>query len=257
MTMLSAPAGVKVLHKTLDIVEAIRQNPQGMFLVDVSRSVSMPKPTVFRILSTLEARGYMTRRDGGRYVLARKMFSPADPGVVDQLLMKTAPPLIERLAAASRETVNLGILDGAEVLIMHAVESPQTVRMTAKAGNRRHVHTTALGKVLIAETPVEELEQLLKAKGLPRMTRRSLATIDALIKDLRRVRRRGYAIDDQENEPEGRCVAAKIVGADRRIVAALSISAPAFRMEVRQLKQLVPSLRQTCQSISASLGGFA
>jgi IclR family KDG regulon transcriptional repressor len=250
-------AGVKVLHKTLDILEAIRENPQGLALAEITRSVGMPKPTVYRILLTLHARGYVGRQHDGRYLLARKLFSFPEPDVVQQLLLRTAPPLIEELVDKCRETVNLGILDGGEVLITHTVESPQAVRMTSKTGNRRNLHSTALGKVLISALTDPEILQLVRSKGMPGMTQYSLSTSEALLAEIRKVRKRGYAVDNQENELEGRCIAAGIAGPDGRSVAALSISVPAFRIDLIRLKSLLPALKETCALISSTLGGPA
>jgi IclR family KDG regulon transcriptional repressor len=252
--MNAAGAGVKVLHKALDILEAIRENPQGLPLGDVTRAVGMPKPTVYRILLTLQLRGYLGRKDDGGYVLARKLFSHPETDIVQQVLLRTAPPLIAELVARCRETVNLGILDGGEVLITHTVESPQSVRMTSKTGNRRNLHSTALGKVLISGLTEHEIVQLVRSKGMPRMTQYSLSTSEALLAEVKRVRKRGYAVDNQENELEGRCIASKIAGPDGRIVAAVSISVPAFRIDLTRLKLLASPLKQTCERISSTLG---
>jgi len=191
--MSESGAGVKVLHKTLDILEMVRARPDGLPLAELSRAVSMPKPTVYRILSTLELRGYVGRNKEGAYALTRKLLSVPDEGSVQQLLLKVAPTAIEQLVIACRETVNLGILDGGEVLVVHTIESPQSVRMTSKAGNRRYLHTTALGKVLLAGLSDREVCHLLRLRGLPKVTVHSLSSEQTVLAEIERVRKRGYA----------------------------------------------------------------
>jgi len=252
--MSESGAGVKVLHKTLDILEMVRARPDGLPLAELSRAVSMPKPTVYRILSTLELRGYVGRNKEGAYALTRKLLSVPDEGSVQQLLLKVAPTAIEQLVIACRETVNLGILDGGEVLVVHTIESPQSVRMTSKAGNRRYLHTTALGKVLLAGLSDREVCHLLRLRGLPKVTVHSLSSEQTVLAEIERVRKRGYALDNQENEMDGRCIAAKITSRDGRTIAGLSISVPAFRIDVARLRKLAGPLRQACDAISRSLG---
>lgn len=248
------PSGVKVLHKTFDVLEAIKRTPEGAVLAEISRQVELPKPTVHRILGTLEARGYVGRRDDGRYVLGQKLFATLNETSIDQVLSRVSLPILERLVASCRETVNLGILDGGEIVVINTVESPQAVRMASKIGNRRWVHSTALGKVLLAGMPDKEVQHLLKMKGTPALTPHTLTTRTAVLEDIHRVRAQGYAVDNQENEMEGRCVAAAITDGKHRTVAALSISGPVFRMDMEHLCSLVPDLKQACDALSKAAG---
>jgi IclR family KDG regulon transcriptional repressor len=247
--------GVLVLHKTLDILENIKDTPLGVKLSDLARAVEMPKATVYRILSTLESRGFLDRGEDGGYRMARKLFDLQQRHPIEQTLNRVAPPKMEDLAKLCRETVNLGILDGGEVVVINTVESPQTIRMSSKVGNRRCLHTTAIGKVLLAAMPEKEMLRLIRLKGLPRLTPHTIVNRTALIAELDRVRDRGYSIDNQENELDGRCIGAPIVGPDGRVVAALSISGPVFRMDLTRAKSLAPKLKSACAAISAAAQG--
>jgi IclR family transcriptional regulator, KDG regulon repressor len=254
-TGTASTGGVLVLHKALDILENIKHTPTGVKLSDLARSVDMPKATVYRILATLESRGFLDRSKDGGYRIARKMFDLQQSHPIEQILNRVAPPLMEDLAKLCRETVNLGILDGGEVVVISTVESPQTIRMSSKVGNRRCLHTTAIGKVLLAALPEKEMLRLIRLKGLPRLTPHTLVNRTALFADLDRIRERGYAIDNQENELDGRCIGAPVLGPDGRVVAALSISGPVFRMDLNRARSLAPKLKQTCAAISAATLG--
>jgi DNA-binding IclR family transcriptional regulator len=133
------------------------------------------------------------------------------------------------------------------------MESPQSIRMTSKVGNRRYLHSTAIGKVLLSGLPEKEVQRLIRIQGLPRLTPRTLVSQQSLIKELDRVRKQGYALDNEENEPDGRCIGAGIVNKGSRIIAALSISAPAFRMDMARVRSLAGELLDACHNISNAL----
>src|SRR5258708_8449045 len=163
-------SGVRALHKTLDILEVIKSAPAGLRLADLSRNVEMPKATVYRILTTLEGRGYLDRGEDGNYRVSKKLFDMQRAVPIEQVLNRVAQPLIVKLAASCKETVNLGILDAGEVVVINTPESPQAVRMSSKIGNMRHVHATALGKVMLAGMTDQEGLRLIRPKGMRRLT---------------------------------------------------------------------------------------
>src|SRR5581483_5524764 len=247
-----APKQVLVLHKTLDILESLKKDKSGMGLADVARSVRMPKATVYRILTTLEMRGYLDRVVDGGYRMSDKLFTLQSETSTIQKLLQVAPPVMQELANDCRETVNLGTLDGGEVVVIATVESPQSVRMASKVGNRRCVHTTALGKALLAPQSEASIRRLGRTKGLPRLTPNSITTLSGLLAELHRVRKNGYAIDNQENEMEGRCIAIAMAGMSD-VPAALSISGPVFRMDLRRLRSLLPALRKSCAELENAI----
>ena len=162
---------------------------------------------------------------------------------------------MEQLAKSCRETVNLGILDAGEVVVIQTVESPQAVRMSSKIGNRRHLHATALGKVLLAGMTDAEVQRLIRVKGTPRLTARTIQSKAALLAEIHLVRERGFALDDQENEMEGRCIGAPIRGPEGRLVGALSISGPVFRMDLERAHGLTGKLKETCAAITKAISG--
>jgi len=248
------PSGILVLHKVLDILETIRESRSGMGLADLARALDLPKPTAYRIVATLEGRGYVSRDREGRYRLSRKLFDLQQSESLEQTLTRVAQPVMERLVETSRETVNLGVLDAGEVVVISTIESPQAIRMASKIGNRRYLHSTALGKVLLSGLPEKEVQRLMRIHGLRRLTPATIVTRRELATELDRVRKQGFALDNEENEPGGRCISAPIVDKSGRIVAALSISAPIFRMELSRARSLAGPLTEACRSISHALG---
>lgn len=244
---------IQVLHKTIDVLETLKNNAAGLSLADVTRQLRLPKATVYRILNTLESRGYLDRRPDGAYRLSNKLFALQNPKSTEETLRLAAQPVMERLSNECRETVNLGTLDAGEVVVIATVESPQSIRMASKVGNRRLMHTTGLGKVLLSGLSDREIRRLAQLKGLPPLTPKSIGTVAALLTEVHSIRRRGYAIDNQENELDGRCIAAPILGSDAKLIAALSISGPVFRMDLQRMRSLRPALEASCQAISRAL----
>lgn len=247
--------GVRVLHKTLDILEAVKVQDAGCRLAELSRRVELPKATVYRILNTLESRGYLDRGVDGSYRLAKKLFDLQRQETLEAVLRRLGRPIMERMAEETRETVNMGTLEAGEIVVIETVESPQAVRMASKVGNRRALHSTALGKVLLAALPDKEWTRLVRMKGLPRFTPRTLVSEAELATEIEEVRRQGYALDDQENEPDGRCIGALVGGPYRQAIAAISISGPVFRMDRRRAVSLAPKLREGCAAIAAAVAG--
>src|SRR5579863_10420422 len=178
---LAEPGGVRVLHKTLDILETIKSRDSGFKLAELARKVGMPKATVYRILTTLEGRGYLDRAADGSYRMAKKLFNLQRTESEEQILNRVALPIMDRVVDATKETVNLGILDAGEVVVINTVESPQAVRMSSKIGNRRYLHSTALGKVMLAGLVDKEVTRLLRLKGTPKLTDETLTNRAAVL----------------------------------------------------------------------------
>jgi IclR family transcriptional regulator, acetate operon repressor len=115
------------------------------------------------------------------------------------------------------------------------------------------LHTTGLGKILLAGLPDKEVERLIKIKGLPRLTPHSITSKTVLMSEIRRVRSQGYALDNQENELEGRCIAAAIRGPNDSTLAALSISGPVFRINLDRARSFLNDLQAACQQIAEKM----
>jgi len=152
--------------------------------------------------------------------------------------------------AACKETVNLGVLDGGDVVVINTVESPQAVRMALKVGNRRYLHSTALGKVLLSGMPDAQMVRLTRLRGMPRLTPNTIVSQKALLAEIHRVQAQGYALDNQENEIDGRCIAAAVRGPDDRVVGALGISGPVHRTSSSRALCFLNELRAACATIS-------
>lgn len=242
---------VRSVARALDLLDLLQDAPEGETLARLAADVGLPKSSVFRYLSTLESRGFV-QQDGssGRYRLGMG-FLPSHTRRL-QVLSARARPLLERLRDQVGETVNLAVLDGNRIAYLEILESTRAMRLAARVGDRVPVHSSALGKAICATMADEDVLEILRAEGMPRLTASTITQPQAFLAELDAVRRRGHAIDDREHEEDGRCVAVAIPG--DRIRAAISVSAPAVRFALAEVAPVAASLAATADEIAGSRG---
>lgn len=244
----SSTYSIRAVHRVCDILDLLQQSPDGVALPDVAKVVRLPKSSAFRYLATLEQRRYVERDPltgcyrAGSALLPLRAHEP-------ELLARRARPHMEQLRDKLEETINLGMLDGNRVIYLEIVESHRAMRLAAHRGDREPVHSTALGKAIAAHLPEERVRAILAAAGMPRVTRRTITDPQPYLWELAQVRTRGYALDDGENEIDGRCVAVPVVGGN--LAAAISLSAPASRFPLSQAEETAEMLREI---VSAAVG---
>ena len=206
-----------------------------MSVGDIAHALDMSTTTVHRLLTTLKNCGVVDQDPHTRrYYLALKMLLYGK-AVLDRYGWRNrAHPILGELSRQVGETVFMGVLDNYDLVYIDHVDSlDHTLRMTPQIGRRQDAHTTALGKVLLAHASPEELEPFLKRKDLPRRTAHSITSTKLLRNELEKIRACGYAFDQQESEIGICCIAAPIRGISDQVVAAISISGPSARMEMK------------------------
>jgi DNA-binding IclR family transcriptional regulator len=173
-------------------------------------------------------------------------------------LRKEAEPILMDLAERTKETVHMVFLDRNEIVYIDKVEldrHPSGLRMASRVGLRNPAHSCAVGKVLLAHLPAEELDRIIKEKGLPKRTDNTITDPIQLREHLKLVRTQGYAIDDEENEKGVRCIAAPVFDEGGKAVAAISISTLAFRVTKKVMQEsLKKEVMEAALKISQRLG---
>ncbi|SEE69611.1 IclR family transcriptional regulator [Jiangella alba] len=226
------------VERVVSMLNVLQESPEPMALVDVHRSIGMAKATAFRYLWTLERHRYVERDAQGRYRLGLGFVGMQSRDL--DMLKERARPWLEKLRDETGETVNLGVLDGNTVRYVEVAESLRQVRMVSAPGARDPLYCTALGKAIAAQLPEARVRELLHQVEMPRRTPSTITSLDRFLEELELVRQRGRAVDDQENEEDGRCVAVGIAGT--RVPAALSLSAPASRFPVKDIPRVARTL---------------
>jgi IclR family KDG regulon transcriptional repressor len=250
---------IQTIERVSLILDSVGQHPEGMTIRDLSLDLKLPKGTIHRILSSLSYFGYIRQsRETKNYFLGLKLMELSSL-LGNQLdLRKVAEPILRDLAESTRETVHMVVLDANEIVYIDKIETEQVtggLKMASRVGSRNPVHSCAVGKALAAHLSEEELDLLIREKGLPRRTANTVTNAAAFKEHLKIVRNQGYAIDDEENERGIRCLAAPLFGEKGRPVAAISVSGPAFRVTKKIAHEILRKrVVQAASDISQRLG---
>src|SRR5262249_59973526 len=251
----SAPVGV--VGKVLRILEALDASPNGLQLREISQQTRVNKSTAHRLVANLKNEAYLFRDAVGAYIIGPKLARLGAGIAFHATLRRIARPVLNALSSETKETVNLGIVDGHGVLYLDVIESPHSFRMASRPGMRRPLNCTALGKALLAFLPDEQCEEIYSGLIFDRITPHTIPDLSRLKKDLARIAHRGYSIDDQEVELGARCVAAPIVDGNGRVVAALSISGPTTRVSRERVPAFAQAIKKAARLISTQLRQWA
>ena len=241
------------VERALDILEYLAGAGTAT-LADIVRDRGLPKSTAFVLLVTLRDRGYVIHNAEGRYQLGLRLVNLGHSAVERIDITEVSQPVMSRLAADIKETVHLGVLSGTSVVQVGKAESPLAVKLTSYIGQLRPLHSTAMGKTLLAFLPADEREDLLRRITLARKTPRTITRPEVLRQELDEVCARGYAVDDEETNMGVRCVGAPIRNYTGRVVAALSVSGPAERIPLSRVPEVAQKVMAGAQEISRALG---
>lgn len=243
------------LAKALVAIDTLAASPGGLTALELGRALRLPRATVYRILATLGDHGYVERADGTRaYRLSLKLLDLGSRVLQGMDLLERAQPILRDLHRGCLETVHLAICEGGRMVYLYKLEGTGPFTMKSRVGASMPMHSTALGKAVLAFLPAAAVDAILAQHGLPRRTPRTIVSRSTLERELARVRRRGYAIDDIENEEGVRCVGAPVFDQQGLPAAAVSISAPASRIPLTRAPKLGALVREHAGRISATLG---
>lgn len=251
-TSVAHPYVVKPVYKALQVLIALGNQRRPLTLTEICHLVRLPKTTVFRYLQTLAQGGFVAHdRQADVYHLGARLFELGQLAGQQLRTRDVALPQMFALRDRFNETVNLGILDGFDVVYVEMVESHHTLRMQATLGSRDPAYATALGKAMLAF--LDDPSRHVPTRLMPR-TVFTLHTRAKVMQSLAIVREQGYALDDQENEDGARCVGAPIFEYPGRVTAAISVSAPASRLGRDQVGEVAAAVREAAAAISRQLG---
>ena len=250
---------VQTIERVSLLLDIVGQHPQGISIRDLSAKVKLPKGTTHRLLSSLAYFGYVRQDSKIRtYSLGFKLVELGNLLLSQLDLRREAEPFLRDLAERTNETVHLVFLDRNEIVYVDKMEKDHGhggLRMASRVGLRNPAHSSAVGKVLLAHLTEEEFRSFLEEKGLPRRTENTITDPGQLKEQMKALRAQGYAVDDEENERGIRCVAAPVHNEMGRVVAAISISGPAFRVTKKVIQEsLKKEVMETALKISQRLG---
>ncbi|MGE6135137.1 DNA-binding transcriptional regulator KdgR [Aeromonas salmonicida] len=250
----NSPDSVSSVLKVFGILQALSEQ-KDIGVTELSQRIMMSKSTVYRFLQTMKTLGYVNQEgETDKYTLSLKLFELGGRALEHQDLIQIADVQMHRLGKLTKETLHLGALDENSVVYLHKIDSEYNLRMYSRIGRRCPLYSTALGKVMMAWLPEEEVRSMLAGVTFERFTEHTLANVDALLMELAQVREQGYAEDNEENENGLRCFGVPIYNRMGRIITGLSLSLPIVRFEESKRAELVSLLHEAAARISAELG---
>jgi len=229
---------------------------KGHFKIsELACELHLDRSTIYRILLSLEKCGLVEKdKETGGYSLGLFTFEIGNAYLNRIDLPKVSKPIMTDLGLKVQETVHLAVLSGTEIVYVDKVDSPRPLGIMSKIGQRAPLHCTALGKVLLAFQPEDDLKRILPQLKLIALTSNTIISRQRLMEELRAIRRQGYALDHREIEEDVECIGAPIRNHLGDVIAALSISGPQRKIHTRQEKQFVNSVVKAAGSISSKLG---
>jgi DNA-binding IclR family transcriptional regulator len=223
---------------------------------EVASRLKVAKSSAHDLMSSLAKLGFLNKTDENRYRLGWRLVTLSETLLATTELRKEAHPVMEDLAAQYQETIHLAVLDDTQAVYVDKLEGRQAVRVELTSlGARLYAHCSALGKVLLAFQSEDEVRRIVQAAGLPRFTANTITDEEELLQNLSKIRKQGFAYDLEEIMPDLCCVAAPIYEYSGNVIAAISMSVPAFRFR-RSQTEFREGVIRAGKKISKSLGYY-
>lgn len=246
---------IRSVAKALMILNLFAEHQREMSLGEIAEELQMAKSTLHGLLATLRDFGYLEQSsENGKYRLGMQLFALGNIVANSWDVKKVAAPFIQSLVDELGETVHLVVFDEGEVLYIDKRESTRSLRIVSQVGTRLPAHCTGVGKVFLADLPLDEVKNIISIKGLPRYTKNTITEFQRLEEELNEVRLQGYAIDDEEIMDGLRCVAVPIRDYTKKVCAAISISGPVSKFQGEELESVINLMVKVGREISLNLG---
>lgn len=242
-------AGVQSVERVFELLESISGAGGEISLSDLAGVSGLPMPTIHRLLRTMVTLGYVRQLPSRRYALGARLIQLGE--MANHVLGSAARDELAGLVRDLGETANMAVLDGDMIVYVAQKPSPHAMRMFTEVGRRAHTHDTGVGKAILAQLSDAEVLRIVTSAGMPVHTEHSHATTESLLADLAEIRRRGYSIDDGEQELGVRCFAVAVPDAPTPM--AISVSGPTTRVPETFADRAVPALQEAAQRISDKL----
>ncbi|HEX9225035.1 MAG TPA: IclR family transcriptional regulator [Arthrobacter sp.] len=243
-----------MVGKALGLLVLLGDEPRGASAAELSRRAELPFSTTYRLLGSLTRDGFVDYEpDGRRYHLGLRIFQLGQRVSNHHGFAGTALPILRRVTEETGEATILSVRDGNHHLTVNKVDGPQTFRVTSDPGHLGALHTTSVGKALVAFADDATRSRLVDELELEPLTEFSITDREGFRAEIELVRQRGFALMDQENELGMRAVAVPVFNAQGTAFASLATAVPVFRMSVEALVAVVPLLQSAAAELAARL----
>ncbi|WP_042664127.1 IclR family transcriptional regulator [Haloferax sp. ATB1] len=230
---------IKSVQTMFRIIDQLKQL-ESASVSELATALDLPRSTAHNYLSTLTGEGYLIKQNG-EYQLSIQFLELGSFARKQQKIYEIAKPEVRRLARETGELTSLLVEDQGEGVYLQRERGEQAVQVQAYVGTRAPLHATALGKCILAHKSTEFIDQVIEHHGLEKSTEKTVSTREELLDRLDEVRERGYAFDDEERIEGLRCIASPILSTDDRVLGAISVSGPSYRMRGERYEETLPN----------------
>lgn len=255
----SAPGDVRLVpavERAVLLLDALAGAGRALSLADLARSLQLPKSSVHGLLTTLVSLGLARRDPDGQFALGVKPLQWADAFASQSDLLRAFDQHARAFPALAAETVMLAVLDGTDVTYLSCRQGSRPLAVNFRVGGRFPAACTSSGKAMLCSLPEEQVRTLLAGQPLARLTRHSVASVAALLRQLGPARQRGYAVDDEETAQGMQCFGAPVFGARQpHAIAAVAVSVIKAGLSSRRRDEIVEAITGLADAISSHLGG--
>ncbi|MGA9798675.1 MAG: IclR family transcriptional regulator [Terriglobales bacterium] len=246
---------VPSLERALTLLEILSKSSKGMRLGDLARHLGLAKSSTHCLLLTLERCGYLERNEQThRYMFGLKFFSLANLAISKIRVRDVATPFLQHLAESSHMTVHLAILEQGEVVIIEKIENAGILKVATWIGKRMDMHCTGVGKATIAHLSEEELDRLIRKRGLPRHNENTVISGRKLKLQLAEIRKLGYSVDYEEDEVGLCCIGSPVFDHTGRAIGAISLAGTTAHITAENLTALAEKVKKSALGISRAMG---
>jgi DNA-binding IclR family transcriptional regulator len=237
--------------RLFSLLERIAAKDQLVSLQSLVEETGLPKPTLHRMLQQLEGAGLLVRQpDGRHYSTGQRLRRLAENLLLNATQHGARHAVLRHLVDELGESCNVTTLSGNEVVYLDRVETPELLRFYLRPGSRVPIHSSASGKLILSQMSPAQRRKLLAHAPLKQYTPKTLTDLDALDEEFVRIRRDGFALDDEEYLPGLVCVAVLVPNATGRSNLCVAVQAPVMRLTPDKALQALPALQRAAEAIS-------
>jgi DNA-binding IclR family transcriptional regulator len=247
---------IQSVTNALNLLEEFKEDRDELGVTELSKRLSLHKNNVFRLLATLESKGYIEQNKATEnYRLGVKSLELGQTFIKQLGLVRQAKPFMKEIVEKCNEMAYIGVIRQDSVVYLDLEEANQTVKVASRVGWRLPIHCTAIGKAQIAFASEEELAKLGILDNMERFTPNTIIEKGEFIKHLKEVVKQGYALDNEEYNLGVRCVGVPLRDYTGRVVGGISVSGPSFRINDEMLKkEIIPLVKEAGEKVSKRLG---
>jgi DNA-binding IclR family transcriptional regulator len=246
---------VRAIVRAFAIIESLVENDgNAKPIKEIAERTGLSKGTIHRIITTLVELGYVEKSQASLYSLGLKVTSLSAVILNHLEITNVAQVSLNELAKETNLTSHLGTFDNDSLLYLAKANSNLSIQTTSYIGQRSYLHSTSLGKAICAFSTEERVVKGLLTKGMPKFTENTITTIDEFLKEIKKVRDCGYAVDNEENEKYVRCIAAPIFDHNNKVTASISVSGSVIHIKEESISQLAKRVVATAEAISKKMG---